>query len=294
MFYFMFTFEFCECCTAPTLMIRAVFRCSSLCSLGYNFVTKVFELVLYSYASNVLLQLQTFLEIAFALERIKAFSKSTTTKMKFKKQLIIMLIVAAISAMPNYLIKKSIAAFGVLDNTNQTVYRIVTRDFAQNNTWTVILFVILVLRTLALSFVILIVNVTAIFKYKKLMREKEILLFGQNTSDLNESRRKSVAKKFRKKVKKETRITRILLAMSINYLIGNLPCNLTVFILQKLGATSIIYNYYSMSALVFTLFSHGMYTFLYYFLNPTYKNSLFQLFGQKINQTNSIKSIYFL
>jgi len=123
------------------------------------------------------------LEIAFALERIKAFSKSTTTKMKFKKQLIIMLIVAAISAMPNYLIKKSIAAFGVLDNTNQTVYRIVTRDFAQNNTWTVILFVILVLRTLALSFVILIVNVTAIFKYKKLMREKEILLFGQNTND---------------------------------------------------------------------------------------------------------------
>ena len=132
MFYFMFTFEFCECCTAQTLMIRAVFRCSSLCSLGYNFVTKVFELVLYSYASNILLQLQTFLEIAFALERIKAFSKSTTTKMKFKKQLIIMLIVAAISAMPNYIIKKSIAAFGVLDNTNQTVYRIVTRDFAQN------------------------------------------------------------------------------------------------------------------------------------------------------------------
>ena len=281
MFHYMLTFEFCECFLATILVLLSVFRCGSLCSLGYKFVTKVFELALYSYFSNVLLQLQTFLEIAFAFERVRAFSKnSSKPKIKFRKQVIIMLITAALVTLPNYLITKSIAAFGVLNGTNETLYRIVTRDFAQNNTWTIILFVILVLRTLVLSFVILIINLRAIFKYKAFMRNKLSLLNEQNSVVINENQRK-LAEKIRKKVKKETRITRILLAMSLNYLIGNFPSNLTVIIFQQLGATSMIYNYYSITALMFTLLSHGMYTLLYLFLNSTYRNTLFQLFGRR-------------
>jgi hypothetical protein len=69
----MLTFEISECFIATIMVFGGLFRCGNLCDIGYNYITKVFELVFYSFIANVLQQFETFIEISFALQRIQAF-----------------------------------------------------------------------------------------------------------------------------------------------------------------------------------------------------------------------------
>lgn len=132
MFNYMLSFEIADSVIALIVGFVGIFRCGALCRLGYRYVTKLLELVFYSYVANALQVFQTFLEIAFALERIQAFRASTPTSMRFRNQIIIMMTVALLVSLPNYLIVRSVTPLGVLNETGEVLYQIGVSDFVQN------------------------------------------------------------------------------------------------------------------------------------------------------------------
>jgi len=235
---------------------------------------------------------QTFLEVGFALERIKAYStKGVNSQMKFRYQVAIMMIVAIITTLPNYLVTRSIVPFGILSGTNQILYQISPSNFFQDKHWTIFLFVFALVRTLFLYIVIFILNIIAIFKYKQFIINKAKLkvMNKPNTTEevTTQDQEKEKKVSVKKKVKKEKSITKILVVMSLNYLIGNVPNGLVTVIYQLLGPTSTVYNYFTLVALLMAILSHGSNIFLYFIYNPTYKNYLLSLFGIQTNKKNN-------
>ncbi len=103
------------------------------------------------------------------------------------------------------------------------------------------------------------------------------------TQDQEKEKKVSV----KKKVKKEKSITKILVVMSLNYLIGNVPNGLVTVIYQLLGPTSTVYNYFALVALLMAILSHGSNIFLYFIYYPSYKNYLLSLFGIQTNKKNN-------
>ena len=85
-FYYLLTFEIFDLIQGFILCFGALIRCGSFCSLGYNFMTKIFDLAFYRYGIIVCLQLQTILEILFCIERLKLFSVTTATTREKKKR----------------------------------------------------------------------------------------------------------------------------------------------------------------------------------------------------------------
>lgn len=148
MFNYMLSFEIADFFNAFFLCFIGIFRCGALCNIGYAYITKLFQLI---FLFNVLQIYQTFLEVGFALERIKAFStKGVNSQMKFRYQVAIMMIVAIITTLPNYLVTRSIVPFGILSGTNQILYQISQSNFFQDKHWTIFLFVFALVRTLFL------------------------------------------------------------------------------------------------------------------------------------------------
>ena len=251
MFYYMITFEVADFVLAIVVSFAALFKCGNLCTLGYDFVAKIFDLTFYSYVANVIYIFETFNEIAFAVSRIKAFSVDES-EIRFRTQLIIMLIAAAISTLPTTLITRTIAPIGMLQ-TGQILYQIVTQNFALDKYWTVFLFIFTLSRTLFLYVVILFINIVVIFKFrahvlrkKKLTENKKINLptidYRTNeTRTIDEATRlrrfTESQKKLTKNLKTDRRVVKLLLYQSLNYLIGNLPNSLSPILFLMIGVS---------------------------------------------------------
>ena len=173
MFNYMLSFEIADFFLALIACLVGIFRCGALCNFGYQYITKVLELIFYTYLANTLQIFQTFLEITFALERIQTFStKGTKNQMRFHYQVIIMITVAVIVTLPNFLVTRSIVPIGILSGTDQVLHQIGISNFAQKGYWTIFLFVLVLIGSLFLYIVIFILNIIAIYRYKKFMFKK--------------------------------------------------------------------------------------------------------------------------
>jgi hypothetical protein len=93
-----------------------------------------------------------------------------------------------------------------------------------------------------------------------------------------------------KKRKNQTAITKVYLAMSINFLIGYLPNSITPIIFIIGGSDSLIYNYFNILANIIGYLSHSLYIFLFYYFNndyrETFKKSILLFINIKIHENN--------
>ena len=81
-----------------------------------------------------------------------------------------------------------------------------------------------------------------------------------------------------KKGKKERSISKMLIAVSTNYLIGNLPNALGVIFLQIFGSTSSIYNYINVTSTTIGGLSHIFYLFIFAAYSDKYRKALIKQF----------------
>jgi hypothetical protein len=258
----------------------ALFRCGHICEkshFSYDFNTKVFELIFYSYLATVIQQFQTFLEFSLAIERIQAFSlrtAATTTTIKkannLRKKIIIMLIVAFLITLPNYLLSRSITPIGILKN--KILYSITTSKFAQNKYWKIGLFILTLARGFLLYIILLILNIIIVIKYNKFIKNK-LTVIVNNRNILCDVKKRN----------KESGITKIVLVTSVNYLCGNLPNSIAPILFLIYGSQSNVYNYYASIVTVITVVAHENQLFLFLFYNKSYKNLIFKILRIKIN-----------
>ncbi len=280
MFRFMLSFEISDMLLALIICFAPAFKCTKLCTISFTYIAKMFQLIFYSYLTNVICQFQTFLEIGFALERVLAFTTKNTS-MKFRYKTIIMLILAFITNLPNNLVTRTIVPFAILNSTGEIFYDLGISQYTQSSTWTTILFIIVLIRTVFLFFVIFILNIIAIYKYKQFMLKKTKLTNNKRlTPEEIETNKLEVAKNL-KRGKKERSISKLLIAVSTNYLIGNLPNALGVIFLQIFGSTSIIYIYINLVGTIVGGLSHILYLFIFAAFSDVYRKALIKQFEYK-------------
>jgi len=270
-FYFLLSYETCDLIQAIIACFGAILRCGYYCSLGYNFVAKLFDLVFYTYCIPVCLIFQAFMEISFSLERMRAFklaSASTADAFKFKINLIICLVISLIMAVPNYLMSRTITPIGILIPSNQTLYVISTRSFVETYFWKIGLFVFNLLNGLVLMLGLLVVNIFFIYKLNAFIKNRRNVFQGDTRINQTENRQ----------TKKLVNISRLLLAINTNYLIGTIPNSLSPVLFLIFGRQSQLFVYYSTLTTILLILSHFNYIFLYTFLNRSFRKTLLSVF----------------
>jgi len=211
------------------------------------------------------------MEISFSLERMRAFklaSASTADAFKFKINLIICLVISLIMAVPNYLMSRTITPIGILIPSNQTLYVISTRSFVETYFWKIGLFVFNLLNGLVLMLGLLVVNIFFIYKLNAFIKNRRNVFQGDTRINQTENRQ----------TKKLVNISRLLLAINTNYLIGTIPNSLSPVLFLIFGRQSQLFVYYSTLTTILLILSHFNYIFLYTFLNRSFRKTLLSVF----------------
>ncbi len=270
-FYYLLSYETCDLIQATIACFGALLRCGNYCEYGYTFVAKILDFVFYTYGVPVCLQFQAFMEISFSLERMRAFkvtSASNANAFKFKTNLAICLVVSLIAAVPNYLMSRTISPIGILIPSNQTLYVISTRSFVQTYFWTIGLFVFNLLKGLVLMLGLLVVNIFFIYKLNLFIKDRRNIVQEDTRMNKTENRQ----------TKKIVDVSKLLLAINTNFLIGTLPNYLSPVLYLIFGSKSQLYAYYSTITSIILILSHFNYIFLYTFLNRAFRRTLFSIF----------------
>jgi hypothetical protein len=272
---YMLAFEISDTILGIIVGLMGVFACGSYCNFSYKFITKTFQLVFLTFGSNVIILFQTFLDISFAWQRVKSFSSKKNVEKNFKRHLVYMLIAAIILIAPSYIITRSVEPIGILRRTDQNqsdeiLYSIATAKFAQNDYWTYALLALNLFNGFILYNILLCINILVIFRFKAyLNKRKQINEPAVRTDELAVKKNKQIKKPKIKGVK----TTKTVLAMSINFLVGNLPISISPIVFQFSGYST-FYNYYTTFTVLLGLLTHPGYIFLYFMLNPLFRKTL--------------------
>lgn len=243
-----------------TRLFIFIIRCGSYCSLSYSFAAKAYEIYIYLYVSNICALFGMLLEISISINRIMTFSSKKITGEPYKRICFILFIISVIVSAPNYIVSRSVTPIGILEtknNKSEILYGVSNNFIAKNPFGQIILFIIALLRGFILYILLFILNLVIAYKYKIYIRTRLA-----NNIELN-------SKTNLKYKRKESRVTKMVLAISLVYLILNLPNSLSNIIFT-IGIDAIITSNYLIFNDLFLFISHGCFFFVYFYNNKEF------------------------
>ena len=121
-FYYMQTFEIVDFIAGFILVFVPLFECGRFCHFSYKYLTKLFELIFFTYFTNAVLQFQSFLELSLAYDRIRSLAVKNKGEIvnikKLKIKIVLLFILALIVTLPNYVLSPSTSLPHALPKTN--------------------------------------------------------------------------------------------------------------------------------------------------------------------------------
>lgn len=287
-FYYMLTYELTDLLSALIGTLECVIKCGSLCSFGFTFFIKLAEIIISSYLKNSLKIFQILLEISFAINRIKSFKIQIEKPKKFKRNKASLFIIALLVASPNYLASKKVQSVGYSYQTNDSIYLVGIQPFAVSKIASYILSASSILTGLGMYLVLLVLTVLAGYKFKEFIKIKDKQIRQANISiirSINSGLEERInLSKIRNVKAKEIKTTKILFALSLNTLIGNLPSSLVPILDLFLCKKSLVLYYYNLVSAFICVISH-LSTILFFSINSNvYKKALFNLILNKSNK----------
>lgn len=215
---------------------------------------------------------------------------------------------------PNYLLSRTVAPVALLitnrkaNNTTlqaEIIYGVVNNFIGVNYYAQIFLFILSLSRGFVLYNLLFIISLIVIYKFRKHLVAKSIVTHNtreQHHSDSNKHKHHNhdddksdhdhhhSHQEPTKKQKKETRVTKMVLSMSLNYIIGNFLASLSPILFQT-GVNSTFYGFYGSVSNIVSYLSHGSYFFLYYIFNTTFKKNFLEIFCLKsLTKTGGSKS----
>jgi len=267
-FYYLVTNETCDLAETAILCLAASLRCGSYCSFGYDYLTKILDLIFLIYGIPVMIQIKIFMEISFTIDRIKALKLTNTqirNGMKFRYKLAISLAVSLVVAVPNYLMPEIIQSVGILVTTNQTLYVISSRPVFQAYYWSIGLSIFNIIRALGPILLLFILNIKLIHEFN----QKNKITKEENSSTPEHQN----SAEFKAKIN-ELKISKLVTAINVSYLVGYFPYSISIILFLYFGSTSSIYIYYFALSRFLLIFCNYSYIFIFYKLSPSFKKSL--------------------
>jgi hypothetical protein len=298
----MLIFEISDTILGILVGLMGVFACGSYCSFSYKHITKLLQLIFLTYLSNAVILFQTLLDILFAWQRLKSFVSTYKPNQKnFKLNLALMLVIALVLTAPSYIITRKVAPIGILrhidnktnnDDDDEILFSISSADFAQNDYWTYSILALNIFNGFILYNILLCINLLVIFRFKTYMANKRNHLGNHvaltalplrnnehhtHTHTVHNTHNNETNKP---KIIKGVKTTKTVLAMNINFLVGNLPISISPIIFQFSGYST-FYNYYTIVTVLVGLLTHPGYFFLYCILNPLFRKTLLDIYVKR-------------
>ena len=175
-----------------------IIRCGALCSLGYSYWSKLYEIYFYGYLGKSLELFMLLVEIHLSYLRIASFSKENKSRayIPIKFRYVIFFIVAFSTCVTVTILPRSIILTGYLapmSGLNNTILTNVTIDSSYTplyiisvkdkySTLGLILLVISILQGVGLLMVLVIINVVLFVKFRLFLRKKKISGSGKSPS----------------------------------------------------------------------------------------------------------------
>ena len=225
--------------------------------------------------------------------RLESFSTSTRSQIKFKFKLMIWLGVAFTVIAPSYLVTRHVVPIGlfsfylqvyclfhfhnilikgILNKSEQLLYGL-TNNYIGNNFYVIIgLFVLNIMRGFLLYIVLMVISIVVIFKFRNHLKQKQTVIRDQSN---NTNQQKTTNQKI--KEKSNNRVTKMVLLMSLNFIIGNMPLALGP-ILFGVTVNSTVLSYYGIVANLFAILSHFTYIIMFYKFNTKFKKVFLNTF----------------
>ena len=140
--------------------------------------------------------------------------------------------------------------------------------------WSIGLSVFNIIRSLVPMILLFIVNIVLIHKFNSYTIEQHL-----NATPPHENQDTTAAQNQMKM--KEMDISRLVLAINVNYLIGYLPNSLSPILNLNLGNDSIIQNFYLAITSLLLILSKCIYIIIFYKLSPSFKKTFLNIFMNK-------------
>ena len=148
-------------------------RCGSLCRTSCSFSSKVYELYIHLYISNIVIQFSLLLDAMFTFNRLISFSNY---KFKSKKWYMLlnkfkygpMLILSVLTNVPIYLIVREIEP-----NSSYSCFRIVTNESGKGSVMKGFLLVLALFRGTLLLILIFCMNIAIQYNFSNFITKKK-------------------------------------------------------------------------------------------------------------------------
>jgi hypothetical protein len=279
-----------------------IMRCGQYCTIQNTYWVKIYEKYLFYYLTSVLGLFNIFIEVCVAIQRYMIVAnKSLPKKLPIRLIILVLFILSLVLYTPNMFYRQIIS----VKNHNSTSFIIQTSN--DQYIAKLILTVISGMRGLLILFLLLIINLLLLHRFKYQVEKKKHIKTIRRTSDndntINKKHdgqhlmtpeqhftRATSVKSLRTSgkgndndLRAKKNMTRMVIWMSIFFFIGNLLNSLSFYILEFTQNSFIFITYYVLisNSLLFT--SHGINIFFYYFFNKNYRNifkdnKIFKLF----------------
>lgn len=286
LYQFMFLNSFVDLLFFIFSIFMALVRCGRYCSLGYTYLSKIYELYIYLYVGNVLLMFITLLNLFTSFNRLISFSKLIVTKpsiVSFRIKLLVLLLISIVSNLPNYVLTRNVIQIGILrkleqNSNNSTVYSaegiysVESIKFSLIGAVKAILFIINLARGFLLMIILFILNVMIAVKLKLHLNRKSEMLgkVGKKSSIRN-----SLI---------EQKSNLLILVFGTIYLIGNGPNSIAPF-LFNFNDNGHFYKIYLIFGNFMLYIVHSSNFILFYLLNNPFRKC-FDIHFNKIFRRN--------
>lgn len=174
-----------------------IFRCGTLCSTGYNYYSKIYELYIYLFVGNSAKVYVILVYISSSLDRLISFSPELMRKyervVSLRLVFIFWFIVSFAVNYPDYILTRNVTEIGRLvavNGTNngtqqfQSLFSVTSNSIGQTSSMRLILYVLNVLRRFAILVVLLVINLAVCVKFTRHLKNKRRIAVRSNSKSI--------------------------------------------------------------------------------------------------------------
>jgi hypothetical protein len=165
-------------------------RCGSLCSYGFSYGAKIYELYIYLIGQNIILLTCILLDLGISLNRLASFQNKTSMYLIIKKEnfsyvFLCIFLASVLVVSICYVIPRQVNQLGWLVNENdfnlsnqtttaKTLYQVTANYIGRNEIMTIFLLVLNVFRGVVLLVLLFVLNVAIGYRYHRHMKMKKL------------------------------------------------------------------------------------------------------------------------
>jgi hypothetical protein len=165
-------------------------RCGSLCSYGFSYGSKVYELYFYLIGQNIILLTCILLDLGISLNRLASFKNKTSMFLIIKKDnfsyvFLCIFLASVLIVSTCYVIPRQVNQFGWLLNENdfnignqttmgKALYQVTANDIGKNDKMIIFLLVLNIFRGVVLLVILFVLNVVIGYKYHRHIKIKKL------------------------------------------------------------------------------------------------------------------------